>query len=234
MAGVSLDSMLAICEEIRVLLCPFFSSLELVEIHSTLKDHELNAQYAGYCHILNDPCVTKHIYLQFQRSRGSEWLPISQIIPTLLHEFAHCINFDRFYASSSVSYLKVHDHGGEFYQCFREVVQKAKELDIYQFTMNASLERIDSYSCDNMEESSLKIGYSIRFPDSSNSNEMRKSESYRIQVQYGKSKIKSFLYSTTEELIPFLQKKFSIQKSISIEIVGDKLMNNCLIKMRKV
>ncbi len=198
--------MLKICYEIRDELSKYFNEITDVEIYE-FGNYNTQEKCAGFCDI---SCQNKKIYLQLIDYNTHKSLEPSVIIPTLLHEFAHCVAPDC-----------INPHGEKFYEAYKSISIIAKQKNIYNFTYNGHLKRLDMITILNMP---IKVGHSEKYPDNVKLKNM-----IRIQVDY-KSTIKSYFYDDSIDLYTFIKNKFNIKKDFIIN-VPKKLTTNCIVKV---
>lgn len=120
------NKLICICVEIKNELANKFCALKDVEIFE-VTNYKSKNKYAGFCDIQQKK---QKIYLQLKNHDTLKCLEPSQVIITLLHEFAHCISPN----------LK-DPHGNEFYQTFENIVAEAKSSGIYCITYNGDFKK---------------------------------------------------------------------------------------------
>lgn len=231
-----MEQQLKICNEIKSMFEEYYSELKTTKIIALTNN--LKNKYLG-CYDANKKTI--RIALTYE----DKIFEPSQFIFTLLHEFAHCIDFSN---NLTIKLTKHYDaHGKHFYDVFRNIISLANKLNIYKITMNGSLERIDSISCTD-DTKSIKIGYSkIYSKNHSNeqtnklsnklSNCVEKYDLIRVNIRNGKI-CRSYTINLSDansedKLKNIIKSKLNIIKEFSISIDTGVLQNGSNITIIK-
>ena len=227
-----------------------YAQLEKVNILELTENDKRNDICVGYCKckpVQDKQCSVSNNkilitvdpeYVKIKIRKDEELLEPHVVLPTLLHEFAHCIaKVERI--KNDKGEWENHYHEEEFYNCFAELLKVAEELGIYKLTYSsgfkfgmANLKRFDNIYL--MNNGVINTGYSELFPNKKTKHIVK----FNVQTPKGPKMIfwnKEIvdLYSLIKTKTNIKKKEFTLIDENGNEISRKDITNGCNVWIKQ-
>lgn len=223
-----------------------FPQLENVGILELTETERKSDECSGYCkckllqdkqyNVSDDKILipVEAEYVKIRVKKDGEVLETSRVIPTLLHEFAHCLSLVERVKDSQGKWENKH-HDEEFYNVFAELLKKSEELGIYKMTYTKgfkysipTLKRFDQIFL--VDNDTVNTGYSDMFPDKKTKHIIR----FSVMTPKGSkmvfwNKEAMDLYSLIKNKANIKKKEFTLIDEDGNEITRKDITDGCSI-----